>query len=50
MYENLAAKAESAEEKEKLLAYIKPTWTGQYVYRGVIKTEDLRKASPITQR
>ena len=46
MYSGLAAQAESAEEKEGLLALIKPTWTGQYIYRGVIKTEDLKKASP----
>ena len=46
MYSGLAAQAESSEEKERLLAFIKPTWTGQYVYRGVIKTEDLKKASP----
>ena len=46
MYSGLAAQVESAEEKEGLLALIKPTWTGQYVYRGVVKPEDLKRASP----
>ncbi|EKM51434.1 uncharacterized protein PHACADRAFT_200263 [Phanerochaete carnosa HHB-10118-sp] len=46
MYENFAAGAEDPKEKERLLAFVKPTWTGQYVHRGVISTEDLRKAAP----
>ncbi|EKM48779.1 uncharacterized protein PHACADRAFT_202410 [Phanerochaete carnosa HHB-10118-sp] len=46
MYERFAAGAEDLKEKGRLLAHVKPTWTGQYVYRGVISTEDLRKAMP----
>ncbi|EKM51446.1 uncharacterized protein PHACADRAFT_263582 [Phanerochaete carnosa HHB-10118-sp] len=46
MYERFAASVEDPKEKERLLAFVKPTWTGQYVYRGVISTEDLRKVTP----
>ncbi|GJE95301.1 FAD/NAD(P)-binding domain-containing protein [Phanerochaete sordida] len=46
MYADLATQTQDPAQKEALLKGVRPTWTGQYVYRGVIKTEDLRKAAP----
>ncbi|GJE95299.1 FAD/NAD(P)-binding domain-containing protein [Phanerochaete sordida] len=46
MYEGLAMRADTDDAKDGFLKNVTPTWTGQYVYRGLIRTEDLAKAAP----